>query len=222
MGFWSTLAGAIPVVGPVISALGDLGQTAGNDAASAAQGRLQQAQVQQKQDQNAINLYEAEQKNALQSPSLLASQAVRGDLINNLQPASFSGLPSYVKMPQVSGGLSPAALGPGAHQAGAALTRNALLNLMSNKFQLPTPPQLTPLPQASGYDTFNKVLGRAGAFAGALPPNLLRGSVDGGGFQGSPTGSPLQPYGGVQFAQGGLDQQQPQMGDWIDPTWGVG
>lgn len=158
--------------GKFFSSLSSLGRIAGADAAGAAAGRAQQAQAQQGQDRNAISLYNDVFQNNLKAPSTLASQTARGDLLANMQPASFSGLPSYVKMPQISGGLTPASLGPNSRNAGAALSREALLKLASSKFDLPTPPTLTPLPDASGYDDFTKNFGRAASYAGAAAPYL--------------------------------------------------
>jgi hypothetical protein len=186
VGFWSTLAdiglgiaapftggaslAGIPAVNGISQALSNTGQVAGTDAAAAAKGRLEQGQVQQGQDRNAISLYNDQFQNNLKAPSTLASQAARGDLLQNLQPAQISGLPSWITKPTLSGGLTPAALGPNARGAGAALSRNALLQLASNKFGLPSAPSLTPLPQARGYDQFAAGLGRAGAYAGGLSP----------------------------------------------------
>lgn len=163
---------SIPIGQAVGDMLGGVGQVSGNDAGAAAQGRLQQAQVQQGQDRNAIELYRQKLLDALNTPGKLASNAVRGDVISNAQPASFSGLPSYIHVPQMSGGLTPASLGPGSRQAGAQLTRTALQNLMSNQFNIPKAPELTPLPQSSGYDAASKWLGRIGGFAGAAVPYL--------------------------------------------------
>lgn len=215
MGFWSALAKiglgvAAPFTGgatlagiPLVDALSNTGQVAGSDAAAAAKGRLEQGQLQQGQDRNAISLYNDQFQNNLKAPSTLASQTARGDLMANLQPAQISGLPSYVKMPQISGGLTPAALGPNTRSAGAALSRNALLQLASNKFNLPAAPSLTPLPDASGYDTFSKTLGRIGSYAGALNlphsqggtdlNNPMRGSVPGGITDGNIPMDPEDP-----------------------------
>ena len=167
----------------VKGALSDAGQVAGNDAAAAAQGRSLQAQLQQNQDRNALGLYQtklAAAQQALNQHSQLASQAARGDLLNNVQDAQITGLPSYIHIGQVSGGLRPSALGPNARQAGATLSRNALLQLLQGDTNLPTAPNLTPLPEASGYDNFTKGLSRVGAYAGAIDP-LLESFIRGNG-----------------------------------------
>lgn len=163
-GFFSGMGGAKDI----LTGLGDLGQVAGRSAEAAGKGRFNEAEINQGQDRNKINLYEAELQNAVNTPRQLAQNAARGDLLKNVQPVSFSNLPGYVRMPQMSGGLTPAALGPDARTAGAALTRESLLNLLNNKFNLPQAPTLTPPPEPSGFDDANKWLGTIGGYAGAL------------------------------------------------------
>jgi hypothetical protein len=161
---------ASPTVGKFFSNLGKLGgdisQVSGSSAATAGAGRAQQAGIQQAQDRNAISLYNDQFQNNLKAPSTLASQAVRGDVLANVQPAQFSGLPSWIanQMPTQSGGLTPAMLGPNARNAGAALSRNALLKLASNQFNLPQAPSLTPLPTPSGLDQANAGIAQVGGY----------------------------------------------------------
>jgi hypothetical protein len=156
-------------------ALSDIGQIAGNDAAAAAQGRGMQAQIQQGQDRNAIALYQAQlaaAKQAMEQNSTLASQAGQGDLMANVQDVQLNNLPASVQghMPTMTGGLRPSVLGPNARQAGQTLSRNALLQLMQGSSNLPMAPKMTPMPDASGYDDFSKILARAGSYAGAANP----------------------------------------------------
>jgi hypothetical protein len=156
-------------------ALSDIGQIAGNDAAAAAQGRGQQAQIQQGQDRNAIQLYLAQlaaAKQAMDQNSQLAGQAGHGDLMANVQDVQLNNLPASVqgRMPTLTGGLRPSVLGPNARQAGQTLSRNALLQLLQGPTNMPTAPTMTPMPDASGYDTLSKILGRTGSYAGAANP----------------------------------------------------
>lgn len=205
MGFWSQLAkiggdigGAFvgdPLlghqVGGVIEGLTGAGQVAGNDAAASAQGRLAQAGAQQAQDRNAIGLFGAKNaaaQQALNQHGQLAQQAAQGDVMSNVQDTQFSGLPSYIHQANISGGLKPSLLGPNARQAGQTLSRNALMQLMAGDTNLPKAPELTPLPEASTMDGFNKGLSRVGAFAGALSPlfkGLLQGRGDSSGGGGN-------------------------------------
>lgn len=176
MGFWSSLAkiggdigGAFigdPLLGNQIGGAVDaLSQNAGNQAVSAAQGRIAQAQAQNQHDTNALNFFNSARNNALQTPAVLAREAAAGDTLNNLRDVQISGLPSYIHVPQISGGTRPSNLGDNARNAGAALSRNALLQLGKNSFDLPSMPTQTPLPTAGGWENTMGWLGRAGSLA---------------------------------------------------------
>jgi hypothetical protein len=67
---------------------------------------------------------------ALTAPSARASQSVRGSLMQNLQPFSVSGLPPEIqsRIPQMSGGLTPAAFNADTRALGGELTRKALID----------------------------------------------------------------------------------------------
>lgn len=252
MGFWSGLGtiaglglapftgGASLALGPALGGIGDalsggqqaltnVGQVAGNDAAAAASGRAQQGQIQQGQDRNAIGLYDAKLKaaqQALNQNSQLAGQTARGDLLSNVQDVNISGLPSGVHMANMTGGLRPSVLGPNARQAGSTLSRNALLQLMAGPTNLPTAPSLTPLPDASAYDSLTKNLGRAGSYAGALSP-LFSGGGGGNSNLSSPQPGGALMGGGQQPPQfAGWAPQPPQTPDQIDwsklPGYGTG
>lgn len=120
-------------------------------------------------------------KFALAAPNVRASQAVRGSLLQHMQPVSFSGLPDRIasRMPTMTGGLTPAALGPEAREMGALLSRNAILDeLKGDEF---TPLQRTdfsksvlPEPKMEAYQKsglLEKILGGlslAGSLAGGV------------------------------------------------------
>jgi hypothetical protein len=71
----------------------------------------------------------AQRRFALAAPSARAAQAVRGSALKNAQPVTLSGLPDRVasRIPQISGGLSPALFDASTRQLGDELTRSALL-----------------------------------------------------------------------------------------------
>lgn len=70
---------------------------------------------------------------ALQAPGVRASQSVRGSILANAQPFSVSGLPAHVaaRVPQISGGLTPAMFSGDTRALGQELTRKALMNQLS-------------------------------------------------------------------------------------------
>lgn len=71
-----------------------------------------------------------ERKYALSAPSVRAGQSVRGSIMQNAQPVTLSGLPDRIasRIPQISGGLSPALFNADTRALGGELTRQALLN----------------------------------------------------------------------------------------------
>lgn len=209
MGFWSSLgslagialspftAGAsIPIgsalggIGDSIAnhgdAIGDVGTVLGKDAAAAAQGRAEQAKLQQGQDSNALNFYNSE----LRAPSTSSSQAVRGALLKNLQDATISGLPARISVPQIGGGLRPSALGADKGAIGQSLFSNAMGNLRNMKPL--TPPSVTPLPDASAWDKIAQTGGRIGAIAGAASPLLRHPNGGGSPYTGPDYGPSLE------------------------------
>ena len=81
------------------------------------------------------------------APQARSKQAVLGSLMQNLQPAQISGLPSGVSMPQMSGGLTPAALSSQARAGGGELQRQALMALLSK----------SDVPAATNYPETGKI-----------------------------------------------------------------
>lgn len=107
------LAPAIPFIGAGLSALGSIGKgrAAGRQAENAQLAEQQRAAI------------EAARFNREQ-PFVGAQAGVRGDILSNLQPISFTGGGRDLR---ISGGLSPALLSGGTRQIGGAMNRQALL-----------------------------------------------------------------------------------------------
>lgn len=219
MGFLSTLgnfAGGLfgdPGLGDQIGGLfgggdtaGAVGQTAAQIAAGRAKGRIDQAKLQQEQDA----LAQARAKLALSAPGQEAGNAVRGDILANGKDATVSGLPSYIHVGQVSGGLRPSMLSSSSRALGANMSRNALANNMNGS----DVPNLTPLPASTGLDTgLNAVAGGAGFL------NALKGAGGGATSGGSDPNGPGfvqgQDYGGGENIPSGDAGADP---NGIDPS----
>ena len=98
-----------------------------------------------------------------------AQQTVRGDLMANVQDASFA-RPSWVPTMALSGGVRPSALGPNSREAGRELSTQALSALKSGDAFMPINP-MGPIdldanmPQESAFD---KLMGGVGAVGGAM------------------------------------------------------
>lgn len=206
----------------------DLSQLLGKYASGQANGMVNQANVQNNYDKNALQLYQEQQaaaKMGLEAPGYLAGQTARGDLMANLQPASFSGLPSYIHIPTMTGGLTPADLGPNARSAGTNLSQQSLSKLLAGPSSyMPTAPSLTPLPTSSGLagnlalglglagtagsDLSKLLAGNSGSGNGVVPGNITDGNI------------PIDPEAGVspstsasQFA--GMPGQSDPMADYL-------
>jgi hypothetical protein len=207
MGFWSTLgkigsvaAGAIPIIGPAlgmgakaigaVSGIGSgLGAVAGGASAGRAAGRVDEAGINNKQDQLKLqaaqmleqalqgrgNLDLNQRQFALQAPQQRAQNSRFGDVLANVQDAGVSGPITGTKgqMPTITGGLRPSLLSANTRQLGQNMSRDALLQNTSgaDTFQ-PLPeiniPSITPTPEASGMDTGLNWLSGIGTGLGAL------------------------------------------------------
>lgn len=138
---------------------------------------------------------------AMEAPSIRASQAVRGNLMQNIQPASFQGLPERVSshIPTLSGGLTPASLGPEARQMGELLARQAVLGQLKgdtfdplqktdfNAALMPAP-TLQDMQQPGGLEKtlgglglVGSLLGSVGAMAGRRRPSYEPNDQNGWG-----------------------------------------
>jgi hypothetical protein len=119
----------------------------------------------------------------MDAPEQRARQTAWGDILANVQDASID-MPGHIPKINVSGGLRPSLLGPNARAAGAGMSTQALQALMTGSdvpempdFQklVMTPPEATPLPEASGQDRWLNVMAALGQIAqGADTVNRTR------------------------------------------------
>jgi hypothetical protein len=67
---------------------------------------------------------------ALNAPDTRMSQSVRGSILANAQPMKLEGLPDRIasRIPQITGGLTPAMFSAETRQLGSEMTRKALLD----------------------------------------------------------------------------------------------
>lgn len=172
------------MLGGVLSAAGDIGTTLGKQQEGAAQGRVAEAGINQKQDQNALQKYGLQQgaedkaaqldldrkKYTDDSRAKNTKNAIVSALMGNVQPSSIS-VPG-VQQAHISGGLlealksNPDALAAAAEmqkQSSSALTNPAAFT----GGQMVQAPTLTPVPQQSGGSKFLDVLSRIGQIAGS-------------------------------------------------------
>jgi hypothetical protein len=154
MGFWSGLG----------HILGGVAGVSGGAAGGAASGRQAADQQNISRDRNAIDLYSNQMRDMQQVPQSLTSQAVRADIIKNLQNRQITGLPSYIHVPQMTGGLQPSLLGDTARETAADMGRQAQNRLQ--QFASRTVPQAPQLSQASKPGFWEKLLGGVGVGAG--------------------------------------------------------
>ncbi len=191
----ATLA-ALPIINafdsPAGAAAGTIGAAAGGAGAGRAQGRIDEAGIQQRQDQNMLerarlaslntadlnrfNLDKATQdlankKFGLEAPGMRAGNAVRGDILANAQDATIAPgtLGPNVHVPTISGGLRPSMFSDSTRQLGGLMSSQALAGQQAGDqfdpltYQSPDPiPGLTPLPQSNGVDTFLNTAGVVG------------------------------------------------------------
>lgn len=227
-----TGGGSLAAIAPILSAGGGLlsgiGSVAGGAAKGAQDGRQQDAQnqllLQQIRQQNAQaqatdarergtyqgndtfrrgTFAQEQQNDMLQRPSLFGKQALMGGLMANLQDVNIS-RPAGSTIPtfNVTGGLRPSAMGQDARDAGAAMSKQALMHMLSGG---PAPIEMGPqadlgpgyqappdlnLPQAG---TGEKLLGGLGLVGGLL-----------GGI-----GQGIGPRGQPQDAKAPVDLSQP-------------
>jgi len=200
MGFWSTLAkiggdvgGSFigdpmlgnQVVGAFESPAGEIGQTAGNIENQRMNALIAQAKLQQQQDANQI----AKNKAVLDAPQALAKNAVRGDVLANAQDATVSGLPSYITVPTIGGGLRPSLFSAATRNLGSQMSTKALNDFQSGTY---TNPALTPLPEASAFDKVLSGTALAGGFLNATRGLLPKITGDSANTTGGVYG-PWQP-----------------------------
>jgi hypothetical protein len=174
----------------ILSTATDIGSVLAAYEAAAAQGRVQQAGVNQNQANTGANLYRTQLQGALTGPSVSAAQAAKGDAQANIQPFAWTGgttMAGNIPVPQSTGGLTPSLFGPATRQAGQKLAALGNSRVLSPAFALPTPPTLAPAPTASGLD---KTLGAAGLITSAV------GALNKPGGSGASFPIPFSGFGG--------------------------
>jgi hypothetical protein len=202
MGFLDVIKG---IAGAFLPFGNVAGQVASKVEAGRAQGRTDESNAIQTQDRTALARYQAEQQAKLNA-ALLAEKAAEdrsdrvttdaatrakqvglGDLLANMQPATLSGMPSYIPKIAISGGLTPAALGPMTRAAGTNLAQQALAAQMSGSDipAMPTmtglgtdAPALTPIPQAGKLDTVLNTVGAIGLGGAGINEVLKQKKAD--------------------------------------------
>lgn len=219
---WATVAGAI---GSNMSRNRD----DRNNAASRADDRqndqyrtLQQALIQlllagsnENRDNARIDL--DQRRFALDAPRERGRQALLGSLLQNMQPVRFSGLSPQLqaRMPQITGGLTPAALGPQARQMGALMQQNAVSSQQRGD-QFSALPRtnflagLLPPPQMSGHQgpgRLEALLGLIGMGAGIYGQYRNRNN---GGNNTSVNNAMPSPYTGLDMYGNAANWMLPQ------------
>lgn len=213
--------------GQLISAGAQIG---GSIAASRAQGRAAEAAANQRQDQGAQNAYAtdksldlealvraqqaeldrmkgvmSEYDTRLAAPQSRAANAVRGDILANVQDVGVNA-PAGVNVTSFSGGLRPSLLSGNSRALGQQMSKEALLDALNGS---PTPftntkpldlssitgrqsPTQTALPQPSGMDRVLEAIGTYGSLAGGLM-NSQRPNTSGGWLEGHGSNVYLTP-----------------------------
>lgn len=188
------LAAASPVAGLIGRIFGAGGKGAADQRITENQQRLQAAQAAnqdalsraQLQSQHGLNTASIDlnrRQFAQNEPSVQAGQALRGNLLERLQPLQLSGLSPRVQqsMPQMTSILD--ALGPEARQAGALLAQRGVSGLQNPTqfdpiapLNLP-PAQVAALKKSGLLEKIMGAVGLGGSVVGALGD---LGSVGGG------------------------------------------
>jgi hypothetical protein len=149
------------------SQIGKYGQVANSLLQGRAAGRAAEGNANAQYDQNRLRAAQVFE-DALRSRQSLAGQqagnSVRGDILAGAQPLSVNGPIVHTggRIPQISGGLSPALFSSNTRQLGSNMSRKALLDQM-NTPELDIPQPQRP-PQSNWMD---KLLGGA-SIAGGL------------------------------------------------------
>ena len=147
---------------------------------------------------------------SLQAPNVRGQQALVGSLLQNLQPVKLSGLNPQIasRMPQITGGLNPSAIGPLARQMGLLMQQNAVSGQQKGDQFDPLVKTdflkgLIPAPKLAGYQGPGKaesilgILGAAGgAWSGLQNQHMLQNLING-------TSGNSQYYGDFFSAFGG-------------------
>lgn len=170
-----------------LTGLGSVGDVLGKQQAGAAAGNLAQANAQQAQDRNAVDLYQAQQaaqnqaaqtdlqrkQYETQNRSTTAKQALLAELLGNFQPTSVS-VPG-IQNANISGGLAASLKNtPGALQALQTLAQQAhtaqAAPVQFSGGQMVQAPSLTPLPQQPKGNGVLNAIAKIAQLAGATAP----------------------------------------------------
>lgn len=159
------------VAGKIGDALGAAGQGAAN-------GRVTQAGITQREDQLAQQQYQnqlAGAKFALAAPQERASNSVKGDILSNAKDFAW-GAPTMsgnIPIPTSTGGLRPSIFSDNTRALGAQMSSDALAGAKSGADNLPVP-ALTPLPEAGTGSSILTTAGIIGGLADAFNPALSK------------------------------------------------
>jgi hypothetical protein len=204
----------LPLLGAIGPAAGLIGRIFGGASQGSAQNRMaenQQALQTAQDNQNALQRGQLQSQHALNTagldlqrrqfaqnePSAQAGQALRGSILNRIQPIRMSGLPDRVasRMPQMNSIID--AIGPEARAAGALLAQRGLSGLEQgpSQFQaieaLNLPPmQVAQLKQSGLLEKLLGAGGLIGSTVGAL------GDLNSVGGQKQPPYDPQEHMGG--------------------------
>lgn len=184
MSFWGSLGrgllSAIPVIGPALESLTNVGQDASAVESGRAQGRIGESQINGQYDQNRLRAAQLlndalmnQNQFALGAPRAEMSNAAHGDLLANMQDVGIQGpiTRTHGQVPQITGGLRPSLLSANTRQLGQNVSRDMLLrnmNGMDNLNLSGNVPSITPPPQANGFDTALNGIGLAGGLSGGV------------------------------------------------------
>lgn len=176
--------GASLALGPLLGGIGDAASVLGKQEQGKAQGKAAQAQLQQGQDRNAVDLYQAQQ-NAQNQAGQLDLQRKGFDTANRSASAKQALIGALL-----GGGVTPTSIGPSGASGGLLRSLNgnpdalAALKLLGSQgstaqttplqFQggtMVAPPTLTPLPAIDNGGVLS-ALARIGEIGGALSPYI--------------------------------------------------
>ena len=185
-------ASGLSTTGSILKTAGSVGDALGNYARGRAAGRVQESDITQSQDRNAIARYNAQlaanrtenaftldaaaedraRRNfALAAPGQRAGNSVRGDILANARDVSINAGPN-IPIPSISGGLRPSMFSDSTRQLGGLLSSQALADQQAgDKFdpltyvRPPDAPPLSALPSSGKADSILNAAGTIGTMA---------------------------------------------------------
>lgn len=162
--------------GDILGTVGAVGGALGAAGKGAADARIAEAGINQRQDALGLQRYTdqlqgantdlAQKRFQLQAPAQRESNAVRGDILANAKDFSY-GAPTMVgniPVPTSSGGLRPSIFSADTKNLGSTIARQSNQAQQSGDVFDPLPqiPGLTPLPQAGASDSILNTAGTVG------------------------------------------------------------